>query len=566
MLAPWLSMALLALGAGCSLKQPAAAVGCRTDAECGPGLACAGGTCIQSGSEAMIWAVEIVPTSDSTAAATELEAFSIGAEPAILRATAKVTVTGNLAPGSALTGDSHVVATLSPVIPGRQDLQFEADWAPPADGGKSQFTLVVPANVIGQTATLRILPLPPGDQAQPPVSPKVSLGAQGDPLVTQFDVPISNNYYFIRGRLVSALQQPIGGFVARAFQGSQLISTVNTIPSTGLFRLTIPVEATNGSNHLVTVELVPSDASSPNPRFTTLAVPVQADVDLGDLVMPAFGAPNYFRFVVIDPNLQPVSDAMVTLQTAISNDTTGTAKYVRSGRTDADGRIDLALLPGTAAQARTYDISVIPPASSPFGIACLNNFPITVGTTGTGPGYGDPQVVKSIRLPARVALGGTILSATGMPVAGVSIAATRTEAADSEVCATAPAALPATGSSARDGSYQLLLDPGTYRIDYDPPAGGPVPRLTENRIVVPTEGSVERVVQMLPGALVRGVAQDQDGNALASAGVRFFEILCSGDDACFGANRVEPLLGAETHTDADGKFSAVLPIQLPAPN
>jgi hypothetical protein len=124
---------------------------------------------------------------------------------------------------------------------------------------------------------------------------------------------------------------------------------------------------------------------------------------------------------------------------------------------------------------------------------------------------------------------------------------------------------PATGITDRDGGYQLLLDPGIYQFDYDPPAGAPVPRLTESNVPVTAGSNAKRVVQMLPGALIKGQVLGPDGAALSQAGVRFLEIACVGNDACYGRNRVEPILRGQTHTDADGTFRAVVPLQLPPP-
>jgi hypothetical protein len=48
---------------------------------------------------------------------------------------------------------------------------------------------------------------------------------------------------------------------------------------------------------------------------------------------------------------------------------------------------------------------------------------------------------------------------------------------------------------------------------------------------------------------------------LPSVDVRFFHLACSGADQCYGTMRVEPILRAETHSDANGAFQAVLPVQ-----
>src|SRR6185369_4609894 len=112
---------------------------------------------------------------------------------------------------------------------------------------------------------------------------------------------------------------------------------------------------------------------------------------------------------------------------------------------------DLVLLPGTASVARLYEISVLPPLGAPYGIYCQSNFPITTPGDSTPPEY-------AIQLPSRVALEGSLLSPTGTPVADVSIAATRSAAAPTEVCAaTAGVALPTSTVSGKDGSYRLLL-------------------------------------------------------------------------------------------------------------
>jgi hypothetical protein len=540
--------------AGCNFHRVERAMtACQSDGDCGTGFACMGGSCLASGVPPSSWAVELLPPSDSSSAPTQLASVSFLGPTTELTAVPKVTVTGHLAAGSSLGGGSHVIATLASIIPGGADQQLEAEWLSQGSGSDPQFTLTVPGSAIGTTVTLDILPLPPRDQAQPPVTTQVILNGP------DVDVAVSSDFVFVTGRLVSALGDPRTGFVARAFQGSTLVSNIATLDTSGGFRLAIPRDrVTAASAPAVTVDLEPSDDTSTDPHFTTRALMVQGNLDIGTLMLPATANPNYFRFVVNDPNQLPVSGATVRVHTVLSNDATGTASYDRSGRTDASGRVDLALVPGPGSNGmpRPYDISVIPPVTSQLGVACQPQLPVTSGGT-----VDMPSVVPQLQLPSKVTLAGTILSADGLPVAGAAIAATRTAVDSSEACAATATPGPSSGTSLKDGTFQLLVDPGTYRIDYDPPAGAPVPRLTETGVVVPVGGDSGHVVQMLPGALLRGVIVDMDGGLLPSTEVRFFEVVCSGYDACFGNDRVEPILRGDAHSDTGGNFSVVVPVQ-----
>jgi hypothetical protein len=559
-----LALALVLWLLGCKLNTVQSPV-CVSDDQCGPGFACTAGACITRGLPQDTWAIDLTPRSDSTAAPTQLPSVTFTDEVTVLTADAKTVVTGFLAQGSALAGSSHVVATVATAIPGRDDLQFETDWStgdgqPPTDG----FSLNVPAGAIGKIATFRITPLPPRDQAQPPVSTQKELASM-------FNLTVSSSFVFVSGNLVSPQQIPQTGFQVRAFQDGQLVSNVDTTTTPlGHFRLAIPndpVYAVKGRP--ITVELTPGQSPSGSVRFVTPVILVKAtgvlELDIGNLTMPTLADPNMFRFKVVDPSQQPVAGALVRVRTLTSIDGTGSAEFTNGGTSDASGNVDLTLIPGAAGAARPYDISVIPPTSSSYGLACVNGFRITKGGPISMAGSGDPPIAGWLALPMKATLSGTIYSADGVPVSGVSISPTRTTADASMPCATTVVSPPASTSSGRDGSYQLLLDPGTYQLDYDPPSGAPVPRLTQTGVIVNTGSNPGHVVQMLTGALIKGAVQGVDGTPLASVGVRFLEVACVGQNDCYGQNRVSPILRGVTHTDSDGTFRVVVPIQLPPP-
>jgi hypothetical protein len=280
------------------------------------------------------------------------------------------------------------------------------------------------------------------------------------------------------------------------------------------------------------------------------------NVDLGELRLPAYSQPNVFRFDVRGEteNGPPVGDAIVRARTDIEENATGSAAYLRDGRTDAQGVTDINLLPGSANALRPYDITVIPPPNSKYGVKCLSRFPLAAGGTVNGP-----ALAKKIALPLKPVLSGVILRADGVPVGGVTIMATRTEVDPAALCADAAASPPANVTTDdKTGAYRLQLDPGTYRIDYDPPAGAPVPRLTEAGVLITFD--VARTVQMQPAALIAGSIFAPDGTRLPSVSVRLLEVVCGGRVPCSGTSRVEPLLRGQTRADGNGNFRLVIPL------
>jgi len=530
-----LALALALLASACGAR-PDTPTGCQRDDQCASGMACAGDLCIPRAAPSGTWAVELLPRSDSAAAVTEFSSITLDAGPLQLAARAKVMISGTLGPGSNLSSGAHVVVNLAAEIPGRADLQFEGEWPAKIDGGPAAFLLTVPDSVLGKTATMRVLPTPPDDRKQAPISMQVLLDRNG--------------------RLLSAIGDAESGFVARAFQGSQLISTVFETQADGAFSLAIPGGNIATDKRPIFVELAPKDEKAPKPRFRSREFSLPMSVELGELRLPAYSQPNVFRFDVRGENENgpPVSEAIVRARTDIEENATGQAAYLRDGRTDAQGVTDISLLPGSANALRPYDITVIPPPSSRYGVKCLSRFPLATGGTVAGP-----ALAKKIALPLKPVLSGVILRADGVPAGGVTIMATRTEVDPAALCADAAASPPANVTTdSKTGAYKLQLDPGTYRIDYDPPAGAPVPRLTEAGVVV--TGDVARTVQMQPAALIEGSIFAPDGTGLPSVTVRLLEIVCGGSIPCSGVGRVEPVLRGQARTDSAGTFRLVIPL------
>ncbi|HVR63100.1 MAG TPA: carboxypeptidase regulatory-like domain-containing protein, partial [Polyangia bacterium] len=461
---------------------------------------------------------------------------------------AKVTIIGNLAAGAASSISSHVIASVPATIPGRPDLEFEGDWpAPTTVDMPAPFMLSVPDSVLGMTAQLAVLPRAPDDRKQAPFSVTTQLAPD---IVLSFPTETMT----VHGRLLSPILTPQSGFLARAFQNGQLISNAAETP---MFSLTIPVsDVSTATDQPITVELAPIDDKSALPRFTSHAIMLGAYTELGDLRLPAWGDPNVFRFDVRGESVTgpPMSGAVVTVRTAIDGSTDGSAVYSRSGVTGADGFADLSLVPGTLDALRSYDITVVPPPDSWFGVTCIRAFPLAAGGTAQAP-----ALARKVALPARAVVSGTLADADGAPAANMSIVATRTDASNgaSDPCASAVAA-PASATSDKNGQYTLRLDPGTYRIDYDPTPDAAIPRLTEPAVTV--SGDATHDVSLPAATLVEGTLVGADGNPLPSVVVHLFRVACGADaNPCSGPDRVPPSLRAVARSDARGAFRMVVP-------
>jgi hypothetical protein len=554
-LAP-LSLALLLLG-GCKINA-VPTPSCVKDIDCSGGAACSNGTCIPRAARGT-WAIEMLPSSDSSAAQTQLAAVSFSSEkPNQLTADTKVTISGDLPEGEAFIGDSHVSAIFQTPIPGHADLQFQTDWLTSAMSGSAPtFSMAVPASRIGSNVTFLITPLPPRDLGQPPAN------IQGK-LATVNHLMVDHASWYVTGTLVTPDLKLAGGFVAHALSGGQIVSNTAVVGvGDGRFRVEIPKQVAQAaaapSGQPITIEIVPSGSQYSTPRFTTQPITVTADMELDNLNLPAIGYATLFRFKVAGPDQKPVSGALVRAHTVLASDDSGSSDMVRDGTTDVNGNVDLPLLPSSTGGTQTYDVAVIPPLGSSLGISCVGGIAINGGQNPGGGGT--TPVAAQLSLATKATLSGTVTSADGSVVAGVAIAATRTAVDPASNCSSSLVASSANGISKADGTFQLMIDPGTYRLDFDPPAGAAVPRLTQTGVVVAPGSTTMGAVDLLSGELVNGSVQRADGTPLPSIDVRFYEVACSGSDQCFGAMRVQPILRAETHTNADGSFQAVVPVQ-----
>jgi hypothetical protein len=377
-----------------------------------------------------------------------------------------------------------------------------------------------------------VLPGPPDDATHPPstfavtVAPTLALAVGAKALT-------------VSGRLLSALGDPLQDLVARAFQDGNLVSNVVATTPNG-FTLSIPADANATS---LAVEVAPMAADPPAPHFWAKPFALTANVDLGDVQLPAYAQPTLFTFPFQsaqsgDP---PLVGALVRARTVLADDMKGTTDFLRDGLTDMGGRAALSLLPGTTTVLRSYDIAVVPPADSVYATTCLEGFELAGGA-----------VQPTVPIGKRAVFTGIVTGADGNAVSGVSIQAVRTASASAMACDEYASPPTSTGKTIGDGSFLMYLDAGTYTLDFDPPAGAPYPRLTSAGVVVAaTDG--QRKVKLPAGGVVEGTVRDESGQALPQASVRFVS-------PCVSSPGCPSPLEAQARADQNGHYRVVIPV------
>ncbi|HVU53392.1 MAG TPA: carboxypeptidase-like regulatory domain-containing protein [Polyangia bacterium] len=530
---------LSTLGALACSKGPESTGRCQTDDACGDGRACASGTCLPRAAPPASWGVALTPRSDSTAGYTELPGLPMAAASLDLVATPKVTITGALGYDANATPvtTAHVVLTVPSTIAGLSDLQYETDLATASKTPTPTFTLPVPSGLVGRAGKLRVLPGAPDNATHAPATFAVMVA----PMLA---LPIPTKALTVSGRLLSALGDPLVGLVARAFEDGDLVSNVASTTADG-FSLLVPADTSAPS---LAVELAAAASDAPQPHFWAKPFALTASYDLGDVQLPAYGQPNTFSFLFQgrSPGDPAVTGALVRAHTVLADDARGTTDYLRDGQTDMTGQASLSLLPGSTDALRLYDVAVVPPAGSVYATRCLEMFGLAAG--GLQP---------AVTLDRRPVFTGSVVGADGTPVADATIQATRTAPEQATACDEYASPPVVTGTTMDDGSFQLLLDAGTYTLDFDPPAGAPYPRLTETGVAVSTS-SGPHAVQLPPGAVLEGTLRDGAGAPLPQAGLRFYQPrpACPEPTACAGTAAV---LEAQARADGNGHYRVVIP-------
>jgi len=265
-----------------------------------------------------------------------------------------------------------------------------------------------------------------------------------------------------------------------------------------------------------------------------------------------------------DGSVGPVSGARVIVTSSYTPALGGVTSMLDvEATTGADGTAELTLLDGDSF-AGSYRISVIPPASSSYGVIYQQPFALEASAT-------------PIRLPARVALSGVAVDSSGFPLGNVAVTAVPSLrfawSLDSDA-QTFLAEIPAaTAVTTDNGDFVVWVDPflanvpGGYQLTFEPPMGSRSAPWTPPEIALPPETQLTMYplmnVTIPDAAFLHGMIVGPDGGPVTGAELRIYQVitdqsLCGTGNA--PANCVVPAaqLGDGT-SDATGTVALTLP-------
>jgi hypothetical protein len=561
-----ISLLLLAtVAAGCAGVAPKSVEGTG-----GSGANCSTISCVPGAINLFPLAVEITPPVGSGAALTEIltaEGSNGGQYTLLADTPSPVTATFVAAQGGAVPGNANIVLDVHSQIPGRPDLTFQSTASTGTDpvSGRPMIStqLAVPSGRLqtGAAATLSLLPLSPDDQQTPPYYASVTLNTTGPPPVS---LPSDN--ISLSGTLVDSVNNPLKTtFVARAFQGSTLVSSAPliTMSNGGTFKLAIP-SAVAQAGGAVTIQLTPQSQTDPWFIFASFQLPTPpvGPLSIGKVMLSAYTPVNQFNVLVEGTDSSRVSGATVTAQTtlgtSLSDNLTnkGSTSFARSGVTDSNGTAVLPLLPGTTDVPVNYTIAAVPPLGSPWATTCSDpkNPVQAIGNGNVTTAGGQP--LATLKLSPRPVLTGHVTNGYGWPVAGVTI--TATPGSNPTGNCTSTLAAPGTTTTDVNGAFMLPLDPGSYQLDYDPPTGSSAPRYTETGVNVAGTGTIQHDRMLQLGGLVSGtVSLNTTHDLVPSATIKLFQPCSSSPGATCST---PPFLLGQGVSDTNGHFQIVVPV------
>ncbi len=306
------------------------------------------------------------------------------------------------------------------------------------------------------------------------------------------------------------------------------VSTVDYTAADGKFHIIL------SANLIGPVELVakPAPSGPAAPTLHMFDVPSNAASQRTLLQPASLGAPVMKTYQVngIDGSgsITGVRGAQVKVSATVGGPSTGQtfATFTAEGTADDHGSVMLEMLDGSAITS-AYKLQVVPPASSPMGVVFSQPLDYATGRT--------------LLLPTRIAVRGTVTDVDGKPLKDVSVTARPSlrftwsfADAPQAFVSTIPAATTLTPAT---GEFALWVDPtvdglwGHYDLAFEPASKARAPSWVESDIEIPRDLSKTTVsvdeVRLPDAAAIRGTVLDPSGIEVEGAEVKMFRLSTS---------------------------------------
>jgi hypothetical protein len=204
---------------------------------------------------------------------------------------------------------------------------------------------------------------------------------------------------------------------------------------------------------------------------------------------------------------------------------TGVNLFLPADHSAADGSFQV-----TVNAAGTYDVHVIPPAGNTFAAADVHDVVITTANVSVG----------TITLATARLVSGTVRTPVLGAAANVDLKFTNTSTGDR-------AFLTKTLTNAL-GQWSVRVPPGTWELDFRPPAGSPYADTERLGLVVGASDIAGLLDTLKTGFTVSGRVVDRNNNALRNVDLDLVDV-CTG----------QTLANAHDNSDSLGNFSVVAP-------
>lgn len=538
-------IALAALLFSCGLQDgPRSIELCSSDNECDPTQVCFPDGCGDPGRDIV---VEVVPNASSGQLAQDLEVNEVAAvldisatEPSVVQGVIQQE-TENGSPVPYASQVSLVAQGESALIPGRTR-QAQYTFVPE----KGAYQIAIPNGVFQIAVTPKEPYFPPIIVADQRIGP-------GEAADLDFTFSSVTSLIQVQGTLLRSTSPDLP-----VYETEMQVQAFD--PETGE-RLSQPADASSGyagvsdgrfylwvkpkkGQSRIRIVASPKVSNAPAP---TKAFEVDLNVSVGDLVLGDYGTEVAVTGTLVDSRQQPIPQAQIRIEGVVN----GGGRYRSpSVQTADDGTFTLKTLP-SGLQGR-LELVAVPPTRSDSGQLRV---PIKVSAAG-GALMEEPFVA-----PGKVQVLGTLVRPDGMPGTSVTVRAEPVSTVDDFPL---PPGVAQTTTDAT-GTFSLLLDPATYRLDFLPsdnlprvsrfvtverkigaygdgfePIALPQFSLSRGRTVTGVVSSIPKRLSQLPPSPAPGAV------------VSFFRIIHI-------EGKASAVLLAEGLADQDGRYQVVLP-------